>query len=279
MAVATSDKGGVFRDLHQGDGAFIMPNPWDVGTARILASMGFKALATTSAGMAFALGKPEGRTSTDDVLAHCRMMVEATDLPVSADLEKGFGDSPSAVAETIRAAAATGLAGCSIEDHTNRPDDPIFSFDLAVERIQAAAKAGRGLDHDFVLTARAENFLWGRPDLDDTIARLQAFEEAGADVLYAPGLHDLETIRTVCAALEKPVNVIMGMPGVTFGMDELTKAGVKRISVGSALARAALGNFLRAGKEMAEQGTFTFAENAAGFEELQTIFSDFMPND
>ncbi len=272
-----SDRGKHFRQLHQCEGAFILPNPWDAGTARIFASMGFEALATTSAGMAFALGKPEGRTSRDEVLAHCRMMVEATDLPVSADLEKGFGDSPEAVADTIRAAAAVGLAGCSIEDHTNRPDDPIFSFDLALERIQAAVEACASLDQDFVLTARAENFLWGRPDLDDTIARLQAFEAAGADVLYAPGFHDLEVIRTVCAAVEKPVNVVMGMPGVTFGADELSAAGVKRISVGSALARAALGTVLRAGKEMAKGGTFTFAENAAGFDELQTIFAPFEP--
>ena len=275
MTVTTSDKGRQFRDLHRREGVFIMPNPFDVGTARILASMGFEALATTSAGMAFALGKPEGGASKGDVLAHCRMMVLATDLPVSADLEKGFGDSPDAVADTIRAAAATGLAGCSIEDHTNRPDDPIFSFDLAVERIHAAVEACQGLDQDFVLTARAENLLWDRPDIDDTIRRLQAFEKAGADVLYAPGLYDLEIIRTVCAAVDKPINVIMGMPGITFGIDELAEAGVKRISVGSALARAALGTFLRAGREMVKKGTFTFAENAASFDELQTIFSTF----
>ncbi len=278
MTVTAADRGRQFRDLHRGSGAFVIPNPFDVGTARILASLGFKALATTSAGMAFALGKPEGQVSRNETLAHCRMMVEATDLPVSADLEKGFGDSPNAVADTIGAAAATGLAGCSIEDHTNRPDDPIFPFDLAVERIQAAAEACRSLDHDFVLTARAENFLWERPDLDDTIRRLQAFEAAGADVLYAPGLRDLEDIRTVCAALGKPVNVVMGMPGVTFGIDELAGAGVKRISVGSALARAALGTFVRAAEEMAKQGTFTFAKDAAGFDELQTIFSAFMPS-
>ena len=272
----TTHQGERFRDLHQRDGVFIMPNPWDVGTARILASMGFEALATTSAGMAFALGRPEGHTPADDVLAHCSMMVSATELPVSADLEKGFGDSPEDVADTIRAAAATGLAGCSIEDHTNRPDDPIFAFELAVERIQAAVEACRALDHDFVLTARAENFLWDRPDLDDTIARLQAFEKAGADVLFAPGLHDLETIRTVCAALSKPVNVIMGMPGATFGVDELAEAGAKRISVGSALARAAFGAFLRVSEEMANKGTFTFAKDAAGFQELEQIFSTFV---
>lgn len=267
-----------FRKLHDRETAFIMPNPWDVGTARILASMGFEALATTSAGMAFALGMPEGRASREQVLAHCRMIVQATDLPVSADLEKGFGDSPDAVAETIGAAAAIGLAGCSIEDHTGQPDDPIFSFDLAVDRICAAAEACRKLDHDFVLTARAENFLWDRPDLDDTISRLKAFEEAGADVLYAPGLHDLDTIRIVCAALTKPINVIMGMPGATFGLEELADAGVKRISIGSALARAAFGAVLRAGNEMAEEGRFTFASQAAGFQELEQIFSAFMPD-
>lgn len=276
-AATASDPGRRFRDLHLREGAFVMPNPWDVGTARILASAGFEALATTSAGMAFALGRPEGRVSRDEVLDHCRMMVGATDLPVSADLEKGFGDSPDAVGETIRTAAATGLAGCSIEDHTNRPDDPIFPFDLAVERIQAAADACHALDHDFVLTARAENFLWDRPDLDDTIERLQAFEKAGADVLFAPGLHDLETIRTVASAVTKPLNVIMGMPGATFGVDDLADAGVKRISVGSALARAALGTFLRASAEMADRGTFTFARDAAGFDDLERIFSTFLP--
>jgi 2-methylisocitrate lyase-like PEP mutase family enzyme len=210
MPLNPQHKGNVFRALHGQDGAFVIPNPWDIGTARILASLGFQALATTSAGMAFALGLPDGGVSKERVLKHCREIVEATDLPVSADLEKGFGDSPESVAETVRAAAAVGLAGCSIEDHTNRRDDPIFPFDLAVERIAAAVEACRGLPHDFVLTARAENFLWGRPDLDDTLRRLKAFEEAGADVLYAPGLYDLDTIRTVCRAVKKPVNVIMG---------------------------------------------------------------------
>lgn len=175
-----------FRALHERPGAFIIPNPWDVGTARILASLGFEALATTSAGLAHSLGVRDGMVSREEALTHCRVIVEASDLPVSADLEKGFGDTPEDVADTIRDAAATGLAGCSIEDHTNRRDAPIFEFNLAVERIQAASAAKRELPHDFVLTARCENFLWGRPDLDDTIKRLQAFESAGADVLYAP---------------------------------------------------------------------------------------------
>ena len=259
-----------FRALHKR--AFIIPNPWDIGTARILASLGFDALATTSAGMAFALGLRDGAVSKEQVLDHCRDIVSATNLPVSADLEMGFGPTPEDVVETIRAAAATGLAGCSIEDYTEQADDPIFEFELAVARIEAAIDAKQSLSHDFVLTARCENFLRGRPDLDDTIKRLQAFEEAGADVVYAPGLRDLETIRTVCQSVSKPVNVVMGMPGPTFGVAELSEAGVKRISVGSALSRAALGSFVHAAKEMLEQGTFTFASEAIGFAEIERYF-------
>jgi 2-methylisocitrate lyase-like PEP mutase family enzyme len=235
-----TSKGTTFRTLHGRPGAFIIPNPWDVGTARILASMGFPALATTSAGMAFSLAVPEGTVSRKATLDHCRAIVEATTLPVSADFEKGFGDSPESVAETIRAAAEIGMAGCFIEVYTGHMDDPIHDFTLAVERIAAASQACRALQHDFVLTARCENFLRDRPNLDDTIRRMQAYEKAGADVLYAPGLHDLETIRTVCDVVTEPINVVMGMPGATFGMAELAEVGVKRISVGSALARLAL---------------------------------------
>ena len=273
MAPTASHEGGTFRALHAREGAFVIPNPFDIGTARILAAMGFEALATTSAGMAFALGLPEGRVSKEQTLAHCRDIVQATSLPVSADLEKGFGDTPEHVAGTIRAAAATGLAGCSIEDHTGRKGDPIFDFPLALERIEAAVEAARSLPHDFVLTARCENFLWGRPDLDDTLKRLAAFADAGADVLYAPGLPDLAAIRTVCAALNKPVNVVMGMPGATFGVRELAEAGVKRISVGSALARAAFGTFVSACREIKDEGTFHFAEDAIGFAELEAFFA------
>ena len=265
-------KGKVFRALHAQEGAFIIPNPWDIGTARILAAMGFPALATTSAGLAFSLGVPDGRVSREATLAHCHAIVSATDLPVSADLEKGFGDSPESVAETIAAAAATGLAGCSIEDHTGDRDNPIFPFDLAVERISAAAEASRNVPDDFVLTARCENLLWGRNDLDDTIRRLQAFEEAGADVLYAPGLQDLGSIRTVCRAVSKPVNVVMGMPGATFCVAELAAAGVKRVSVGSALARASFSAFVTGAREMANDGCFHFSEEAMGFAELAGFF-------
>lgn len=263
--------GEIFRALHDGSGAFIIPNPWDVGSAKILAGLGFKALATTSAGLAFSLGLSEGTIPPEAVLKHCREVVEATPLPVSADLEKGFGDSPESVQETIRAAADTGLAGCSIEDHTGDKNDPIYEFNAALERIQAGVEAVNSLERDFVFTARAESFLWGGRDLDEVIARLKAFEDAGADVLYAPGLRDLEKIRKVCEALEKPVNVVMGLPGATFGAEELAEAGVKRISVGSALARHAFGALIRAGREMAGHGTFTYADEAAGFAEIEDL--------
>ena len=265
------DKGTVFRRLHEGQEAFIIPNPWDAGSARILAGLGFKALATTSAGMAFSMGLTEGQASREATLKHCRQIVDATPLPVSADLEKGFSDTPEGVAETIGLAAQTGLAGASIEDHTGDPDNQIFDLTLAVERIAAAVEAARALNRDFVLTARAENYLWGRPDLDDTLKRLLAFEKAGADVLYAPGLSDIETIRTVCNAVSKPVNVVMGLPGANFSLDDLAKSGVKRISVGSALARLAYGGLIDAGREMAQSGTFTFARQAAGFSQIEGL--------
>ena len=266
------DIGKSFRALHEQAGIFVIPNPWDIGTARILAAMGFPALATTSAGMAFAMGVPEGSVGREDSFQHCREIVNATALPVSADLEKGFGDSPEAVAECIQQAADIGLAGCSIEDHTGRTEDPIFEFNLAVERIAAAVEVSRARPNDFVLTARAENLLWGRHDLDDTIKRLQAFSDAGADVLYAPGLHDLDSIRTVCDSVDKPVNVVMGMPGATFSVDELAEAGVKRISVGSALARVAFGAFVSAAREIKGQGGFTYSDSAMGFGELNSFF-------
>jgi 2-methylisocitrate lyase-like PEP mutase family enzyme len=234
--------------------------------------MGFEALATTSAGMAFALGLKEGMVSREDTLEHCRLIVGATPLPVSADLEKGFGDSPQNVAECIIAAAETGLAGCSIEDHTGCEDDPIFEFDLAVERISAAVEASRSLPGDFVLTARCENLLWGRNDLDATIRRLQAFSEVGADVLYAPGLHDLDSIRRVCTEVDKPVNVVMGLPGGTFSVEQLAAAGVKRISVGAALARTAYGAFVSAAREITNQGSFHYSDNAIGFAEMNAFF-------
>ncbi len=251
-----------FRALHARQGAFVIPNPWNAGTARILTALGFEALATTSAGHAFAIGRRDSSAalSRDDILDNATSIVEATHLPVSADLEEGFGRSPETCAATIRLAGDAGLVGGSIEDATGDPDDPIYEFELAVERIAAAAEAARACR--FVLTARAENFLHGRPDLADTIRRLQAFAEVGADVLYAPGLPGLEAIREVCASVPRPVNVVMGLKGAIYSVEELAAAGVKRVSVGGSFARAALGAFLRAAREVKDTGTFTYAAEA-----------------
>jgi len=251
-----------FRALHARAGAFVIPNPWDAGTARILTALGFEALATTSAGLAFALGRLDSSAglTREQVLENARSIVEATHLPVSADLEDGFGRAPEKCAETIWEAATIGLIGGSIEDATGDAEHPIYEFKLAVERVAAAAQAAG--DCQFVLTARAENFLWGRPDLADTIKRLQAFAEAGADVLYAPGLPSLDAIREVCASVSKPVNVVMGLKGASYSVEELAAAGVKRISVGGSFARAALGAFVSAASEVRVQGTFSYAMGA-----------------
>jgi len=260
--VTREQKYQAFRALHERPGAFVIPNPWNAGTARILTALGFEALATTSAGYAFAVGRRDSTAglTRDEILENAKSIVEATPLPVSADLEDGFGRSPDVCAGTIRLASDIGLVGGSIEDATGDPKDPIYGFQLAVERVAAAAKAAH--DCQFMLTARAENFLHGRPNLDDTIRRLQSFAEAGADVLYAPGLPSLEAIREVCAAVSKPVNVVMGLKGATFSVAELAAVGVKRISVGGAFARAALGAFVRAAREVKDKGTFTFAADA-----------------
>ena len=262
MSGIQSEKFQSFEALHERPGVFIIPNPWDAGTARILTALGFEALATTSAGFAFSIGRRDAVAglTRDEVLGNARSIVDATHLPVSADLEDGFGGAPETCAETIKLAAAVGLVGGSIEDATGDPENPIFEFEQAVERIAAACETARALP--FLVTARADNFLHGRPDLDDTIRRLQAFEKAGADVVYAPGLPSLDAIRTVCAAVESPVNVLMGLKGATFTVEELQDAGVKRISVGGAFARAALGAFMRAAREVKEQGTFTFSADA-----------------
>lgn len=262
MSGIQSEKFQSFEALHERPGVFIIPNPWDAGTARILTALGFEALATTSAGFAFSIGRRDAVAglTRDEVLGNARSIVDATHLPVSADLEDGFGGAPETCAETIKLAAAVGLVGGSIEDATGDPENPIFEFEQAVERIAAACETARALP--FLVTARADNFLHGRPDLDDTIRRLQAFVKAGADVVYAPGLPSLDAIRTVCVAVEKPVNVLMGLEGATFTVEELQDAGVKRISVGGAFARAALGAFMRAAREVKEQGTFTFSADA-----------------
>jgi 2-methylisocitrate lyase-like PEP mutase family enzyme len=260
-----------FRALHYRDRAFVIPNPWDVGTARLLARLGFEALATTSAGYAFSRGRRDYGIGRDEMLAHVRELVAAVDLPVSADLENGFGDDPATVAETIRLAGATGLAGGSIEDSTGDVSDPFYERSLAAERVRAAAEASRALPGPFVLTARAENFLWRRNDLADTIARLQAYQEAGADVLYAPGLPDRDAIASVVRSVDRPVNVLMGT-GLPLDVAALSALGVRRISVGSVLSRAALGAFLRAAIEMRDEGTFHFGEQAVPYAELSRYF-------
>jgi 2-methylisocitrate lyase-like PEP mutase family enzyme len=268
-----AEKGKLFRDLHHRDRAFIIPNPWDVGTARLLQILGFEALATTSAGFAFSIGKSDGAVDRDTMLAHAAALAAATDLPVSADLEHGYADEPAQVAETVRLAVATALAGCSIEDvAARRPQEP-YELAAAAERVRAAVEVAHSKPFPFTLTARAENFIIGRPDLRDTIARLQAYQEAGADVLFAPGLKSKQDIATLVRSVDRPVNVIMGLQGVQLSVAELSALGVKRISVGSALSRAALGAFLRAAREMQEHGTFTFADEAVKYPEINALFA------
>ncbi len=274
MSVSQQEKAKKFRTLHEGPGTFLIPNPWDAGTARMLTALGFEALATTSAGLAFCLGRRdgEGLVTREEVLAHIREIAGSSNLPVSADLENGFGHAPEAVAETIRLGAAAGLVGGSIEDATGDERKPIYDHRHAVERVRAAVEAARVLPFPFTLTARAENFLHGREDLDDTVRRLRAYADAGADVVYAPGLPSLEMIRAVCDAVApRPVNALVGAAGRSIA--ELAAAGVRRISTGSALHRAAMGGFWAAAKEMKENGTFTFLEKALPFAELSNFMA------
>ena len=276
MSASQAEKAERFLALHARPGAFVIPNPWDAGTARILAALGFEALTTTSAGLAFALGRRDGDglVTRAEALANARAIVDATDLPVAADLENGYGHAPEAAAQTIRLAGEqAGLVGGSIEDATGDPRQPIYDFQHAVERVAAAAEAARALAFPFVLVGRAETFLHGRPDLEDTIRRLQAFEAAGADALYAPGLTKADDIRTVCTALSKPVNALMGLKGASFSIAALAALGVRRISVGSALSRAAVGAFVRAAREIREHGTFTFADEAIPYTEVNDLMA------
>lgn len=265
------EKARFFQQLHAREGAFIIPNPWDIGSARLLALLGFEALASTSAGYAFSRGLTDGAIGREQMMAHLSELAAATELPLSADLENGFDDSPQSVAETIRLAAATGIVGGSIEDASGKREEPIYSLEFAAERVRAAAEAVRALDFPFTLTARAENFLVGRADLDDTIKRLQAYQDAGADVLYAPGLKSREDIAAVVSSLDKPVNVVMGLQGVQLSLQELAHIGVKRVSVGGSLARAALGAFVRAAEEMREHGTFTYGNEAIGTRQISEM--------
>ena len=268
-----AEKAAAFRALHQRPGAFIIPNPWDAGTAKLLASLGFEALATTSLGLSNTLGRPDGAgvVSREDVLANCRLISEATDLPVNADLENGYAHEPRRAAEMIRLAAEAGVVGGSTEDASGDPQKPIYDFNLAVERVQAAVEVARSLPFPFMLTARAENLLHGR-DLDDAIKRLQAFEQAGADVLYAPGVRDLAQIRAVTSAVTKPVNVVMSAADPSLTLAQLADAGVKRVSVGGALSRLALAAFLKGAREMKEHGGFTWVRETVPTKDLKTVF-------
>jgi 2-methylisocitrate lyase-like PEP mutase family enzyme len=270
VTMTQNDKAARFRQLHE-ESTFIIPNPWDIGSARILAGLGFQALATSSAASAAANGKRDGGLTRDEALAHARTIVDAVDLPVSADLEGGFGDAPEAVAETVRRAAEVGLVGCTIEDSTRNQDKPLYDFALAVERIAAGVEAARALPFPFMLTARTHNFLYANPSLDETIRRLKAFENAGADVLFAPGLPDIASVRKACAAVSKPFNFMVGIPGKSFSVAELSAAGVKRISLATSLYRAAMTGFLDAIREVKDTGEFRFVERVVATTELTKL--------
>jgi 2-methylisocitrate lyase-like PEP mutase family enzyme len=266
------EKAQTFRSLHERDGAFVIPNPWDMGSARLFEALGFEALATTSAGFAHSLGRIDGQVSREEKLAHCRALCDATSLPISADLEKCFADDPAEAAQTIALAAKAGLAGGSIEDASGDPAAPIYDFNLAVERVAAAAEVAHSLDIPFILTARAENYLHGRRDMDDTIRRLQAFEAAGADVLYAPGPATLEEARAITGALSRPVNMLVTpMQDVTVAA--LAEAGVKRISIGGAMMRAVIGTLVRGSRQMLDDGRFDWLADMTPTSEINDIFS------
>lgn len=269
-APTQAEKAAAFRRLHEEPGYFIIPNPWDGASARILERLGFKALATSSGAAAGTLGKRDGRISRAEAMAHSRLIVESTDLPVSGDLERCFADDPKEAAEAIRLGAEAGLVGGSIEDSTGNPEQPLYPFDFAVERVAAAVEVARALPFHFTLAARAQNFLGGNADLDDTIKRLQAFENAGADVLFAPGLPDIEAVRAVCQSVSKPVNFMVGVPGRSFPVADLAGAGVKRISLATSLYKAAMTGFLAATREILEQGTFGYVDTSVPTREFNS---------
>ena len=274
MTASQADKAAAFRKLHQGPSAFVIANPWDAGSARVLAGLGFVALATSSGASAGVLGRRDGRVTRDEAIAHARAIVEATDLPVSADLERGFGDAPADAAESIRHAAQAGLVGGSIEDASGNKEQPIYALNHAAERIAAAAQVARSLAFPFTLTARAENFLHGKADLDDTIRRLQAFERAGADVLFAPGLADLAAVKLVCSSVGKPVNFMAGIRGKSFSVAELEAAGVRRVSLATSLWRAAMTGLVEAGREIREKGTFGYLDRTLPTAEVSRYLRD-----
>ena len=267
-----AEKAAAFRALHERPGAFIIPNPWDAGTARLLAAEGFEALATTSLGLANTFGRADFKVSRAELIANCRGIAEATDLPVNADLENGFAHEPEAAAETIRLAAEAGAVGGSIEDYSGDQINPIYDFSLAVARVRAAAQVAHSLPVPFLLTARAENLLHGRIDMADTIRRLQAFAEAGADVLYAPGLRNLDEVREVVRAVKRPVNVVTGWLDPDITLTQLSEAGVKRVSVGGGLSRLTLATFVAAARAMQKQGSFAWMRDMMGIAELSAMF-------
>jgi len=271
MIIDQHEKAARFRALHDGPDTFVIPNSWDIVSSRLLAGLGFQALATSSAAAAATFAQRDGHISREQALEHSRLIVTATDLPVSADLERGFGDRPETVAETIGEAAAVGLVGCTIEDSTGNPDRPLYDETLAVERIAAAAEAARALRFPFTLTARAHNFIYPGANLDDTIRRLQGFERVGADVLFAPGLPDLASVRTVCSAVSKPFNFMVGIKGKSFSVPELAAAGVKRISLATSLYRAAMTGLLNAAAAVKERGDFSFLDSCATTAELNKV--------
>lgn len=274
MRTTQKEKAGRFKTLHQNAGAFVIANIWDAGSARVVAGLGFQALATSSGASAGILGKRDGEVTRDEALHQARGIVAATDLPVSADLEKGFGDEPDVVAETIRLAAEVGLVGCSIEDATGDSAKPLFDIIHARDRIAAAADAAHALPFPFILTARAENFVSGNPDLDDTIKRLQEFEEAGADVLFAPGLPDLDSVRAVCSAVSQPVNFMVGIKGKSFAVSDLEAAGVKRISLATSLYRASMTGLISAAKEIVSNGTFEYLDRCVNTAEINELMGN-----
>ena len=271
MTIDQHEKAARFRALHDGPTTFVIPNAWDVVSSRLLAGLGFQALATSSAAAAATVGRRDGGMTREQALEHARVIVDATDLPVSADLERGFGDAPEAVAETIRLAAGAGLAGCTIEDSTGNPEQPLYDEALAIERIAAAVEAVRALPFSFMLTARAHNLLYPGANLDATIRRLQAFEKAGADVLFAPGLSDLDAVRTVCSAVSKPFNFMVGIKGKSFSVPELAAAGVRRISLATSLYRAAMTGLLNAASAVRDRGDFSFLDSCATTAELNKV--------
>lgn len=273
MSTTQSDKAAQFRALHQRAGAFVIANAWDAGSARVLAGLGFEAIATSSSAFANTLGRLDGRVTREEALAHSHTLCDAVEIPVAADLENGFGAAPEDAAQTIRGAIAAGLVGGSIEDSSGDSQAPLYSIEHAAERIAAAVEAARSAPIPFTLTARAENFFRGRPDLDDAIRRLQAYERAGADVLFAPALPDLDAVRTVCQEVSKPVNYMIGLPRCAFSVAELAEVGVKRISVATSLYRAAMAGLVGAANEIRNAGAFTFVDRLPPSSQFQQFMA------